>query len=112
MHICIEGARGILHAHVHQLRVVEDSRGVQITGKRRNVYVNMPLTATEVERHGEPIICYARNKVNMTSEWRQEFCIALGVSIVGMEGMGVGVDGGDMHVSHESSVEGINRQQR
>jgi hypothetical protein len=72
----------------------------------------MPLTATEVERHGEPIICYVRNKVNTTSEWRQKFCIALGVSIVGMEGMGVGVDGRDMRVSHESSVEGINHQQR
>jgi phospholipid-translocating ATPase len=46
---------------------------VQITGKRRNVYVNMPLTATEVDRHGEPIIRYARNKVNTTSELRQEF---------------------------------------
>jgi phospholipid-translocating ATPase len=42
---------------------------VQITGKRRNIYVNMPLTATEVDRHGEPIIRYARNKVNTTSEW-------------------------------------------
>jgi hypothetical protein len=72
----------------------------------------MPLTATEVEQHGEPIICYARNKVNMTSEWRWEFCIALGVSIVGVEGMGVGVNGGDTCVSHESSIEGINHQQR
>jgi hypothetical protein len=69
----------------------------------------MPLTATEVERHGEPIIRYARNKVNTTSEWRQEFCIALGVSIVGVESMGVGIDSGDTHMSHESSVEGINR---
>jgi hypothetical protein len=107
VHIHIEGAQGILRAHVHQLRVVEDFRGVQITGKRRNVYVNMPLTATEVERHGEPIIRYARNKVNTTSEWRQKFCIALGMSIVGMEGMGVGIDGGDTCVSHESGVEGI-----
>ena len=49
---------------------------VQITGKRRNVYVNMPLTATEVDRHGEPIIRYARNKVNTTSELRLEFCTA------------------------------------
>jgi hypothetical protein len=67
----------------------------------------MPLTATEVEQHGEPIIRYVRNKVNTTSEWRQKFCIALGVSIVGVEGMGVGVDSGDMCMSHESSVEGI-----
>jgi hypothetical protein len=69
VHVRIEGARGILHVRVHQLCIVEDSQGVQITGKRRNVYVNMPLTATEVERHGEPIIRYARNKVNTTSEW-------------------------------------------
>ncbi|KAN0126049.1 P-type ATPase [Russula decolorans] len=39
---------------------------VQIAGKRRNVYVNMPLIATEVDRLGEPIIRYARNKVNTT----------------------------------------------
>ena len=40
----------------------------QITGKRRNIYVNMPLIATEVDRLGEPIVRYARNKVNTTSE--------------------------------------------
>jgi phospholipid-translocating ATPase len=49
---------------------------VQITGKRRNVYVNMPLTAAEVDRHGEPVIRYARNKVNTTSELRRGICIA------------------------------------
>jgi phospholipid-translocating ATPase len=48
---------------------------VQITGKRRNVYVNMPLIATEVDRLGEPIIRYARNKVNTTSELRLKFFI-------------------------------------
>jgi phospholipid-translocating ATPase len=41
---------------------------VQITGKRRNVYVNMSLTAVEVDRYGEPIQRYARNKVKTTSE--------------------------------------------
>jgi phospholipid-translocating ATPase len=46
---------------------------VQIAGRRRNVYVNMPLIATEVDRLGEPIIRFARNKVNTTSELRQEF---------------------------------------
>ena len=46
---------------------------VQIVGTRRNVYVNMPLIATEVDRQGEPIIRYARNKVNTTSESRQKF---------------------------------------
>ncbi len=44
---------------------------VQVNGKRRNVYVNMPLIATEVDRHGDPVIRYARNKVNTTSELRQ-----------------------------------------
>lgn len=45
---------------------------VQVAGQRRNIYVNMPLTATEVDRHGEPIIRYARNKVNTTSELRRD----------------------------------------
>ncbi len=48
---------------------------VQITGKRRNVYVNMPLIATEVDRLGEPIIRYARNKVNTTSELWHKFSL-------------------------------------
>jgi phospholipid-translocating ATPase len=47
-----------------------DGPAVQISGKRRNVYVNMPLSAAEVDRHGEPIQRYARNKVNTTSESR------------------------------------------
>ncbi|EIN05442.1 phospholipid-translocating P-type ATPase [Punctularia strigosozonata HHB-11173 SS5] len=34
-----------------------------IPGKRRNVYVNMPLTAMEVDAHGEPVERYVRNKV-------------------------------------------------
>jgi phospholipid-translocating ATPase len=34
-----------------------------IAGKRRNVYVNMPLTAMEVDANGEPIERYVRNKV-------------------------------------------------
>jgi phospholipid-translocating ATPase len=45
-----------------------DGPAVQISGKRRNVYVNMPLSAAEVDRRGEPIQRYARNKVNTTSE--------------------------------------------
>jgi phospholipid-translocating ATPase len=43
---------------------------VQISGNRRNVYVNMPLSAAEVDGHGEPIQRYARNKVKTTSELR------------------------------------------
>ncbi|KAF8269428.1 phospholipid-translocating P-type ATPase [Lactarius quietus] len=34
----------------------------QISGNRRNIYLNMPLTAMEVDRHGEPVARYARNK--------------------------------------------------
>ena len=41
---------------------------VQIAGNRRYVYVNMPLTAMEVDRNGEPVVRYARNKVKTTSE--------------------------------------------
>jgi phospholipid-translocating ATPase len=40
---------------------------VQIAGNRRYIYVNMPLTAMEVDRHGEPVVRYARNKVKTTS---------------------------------------------
>ncbi|KAI0064385.1 phospholipid-translocating P-type ATPase [Artomyces pyxidatus] len=35
----------------------------QIFGERRNIYVNSPLTAMEVDRHGEPTARYPRNKV-------------------------------------------------
>ncbi|EIW75489.1 phospholipid-translocating P-type ATPase [Coniophora puteana RWD-64-598 SS2] len=38
----------------------------QIAGQRRNVYVNMPLAQDEVDRHGEPIVQYPRNKVRTT----------------------------------------------
>ncbi|TBU57250.1 phospholipid-transporting ATPase 1 [Dichomitus squalens] len=34
-----------------------------IHGRRRNVYVNVPLPPDEKDNHGEPIIRYARNKV-------------------------------------------------
>ena len=54
---------------------VPNGPAVQITGKRRNVYVNMPLTAAEVDRYGEPIQRYARNKVKTTSELKPLFCI-------------------------------------
>jgi phospholipid-translocating ATPase len=40
----------------------------QIAGDRRNIYLNMPLTAMEVDRNGEPVVRYARNKVKTTSE--------------------------------------------
>ncbi|CAL1710461.1 unnamed protein product [Somion occarium] len=34
-----------------------------VTGLRRNIYVNMPLPPDEVNREGEPIVRYVRNKV-------------------------------------------------
>ncbi|KAI1792323.1 phospholipid-transporting ATPase 1 [Ganoderma leucocontextum] len=34
-----------------------------IHGRRRNVYINMPLPTDEKDSHGEPIVRYARNKV-------------------------------------------------
>ncbi|KAI0051555.1 phospholipid-translocating P-type ATPase [Auriscalpium vulgare] len=35
----------------------------QILGNRRNIYVNTPLTAIEVDRQGEPTVRYPRNKI-------------------------------------------------
>jgi phospholipid-translocating ATPase len=45
-----------------------DASTIQIPGKRRNICVNMPLSAIEVDRQGEPVQRYARNKVKTTSE--------------------------------------------
>ncbi|KAI5988265.1 hypothetical protein EDC04DRAFT_2884149 [Pisolithus marmoratus] len=39
------------------------SAGLQIPGQRRNIYVNAPLSPSEVDHHGEPLAQYARNKV-------------------------------------------------
>jgi hypothetical protein len=39
----------------------------QPSGPRRNVYVNYPLSAMEVDRDGEPRARYVRNKVRTTS---------------------------------------------
>lgn len=39
-----------------------------ISGNRRNIYFNTPLTAMEVDRQGEPVVRYARNKVKTTSK--------------------------------------------
>ncbi|KAA1479229.1 phospholipid-translocating P-type ATPase [Dentipellis sp. KUC8613] len=38
----------------------------EIPGQRRNIYVNTPLTAIEVDKTGEPIMRYVRNKVRTT----------------------------------------------
>lgn len=55
---------------------VEDKSTIQIAGKRRNIYVNMSLSAMEVDRQGDPVQRYARNKVKTTSELGLDFCIA------------------------------------
>lgn len=70
-------SKSVKHPH-HEKAPTSVPKGptVQIAGKRRNVYVNMPLTAAEVDRYGEPIQRYARNKVKTTSESKLKFCIA------------------------------------
>jgi len=40
----------------------------KITGRRRNIYVNVSLPANEADSNGEPTIRYARNKVRTSSE--------------------------------------------
>jgi phospholipid-translocating ATPase len=37
-------------------------------GPRRNIYVNYPLSAAEVDSRGEPMTRYSRNKVRTSSE--------------------------------------------
>jgi phospholipid-translocating ATPase len=39
----------------------------EIPGQRRNIYVNMPLTASELDQDNQPIVRYPRNKVRTTS---------------------------------------------
>jgi phospholipid-translocating ATPase len=39
-----------------------------IPGQRRNIYINAPLAATEVDPHGQPLARYPRNKVRTSSE--------------------------------------------
>jgi phospholipid-translocating ATPase len=41
----------------------------EIPGERRNVYVNYPLSAMEVDQNGDPRVRYVRNKVRTTSAW-------------------------------------------
>ena len=40
----------------------------EVKGARRNVYVNQSPSAMEVDRNGEPIVRYVRNKVKTSSE--------------------------------------------
>ncbi|KAI6040739.1 phospholipid-translocating P-type ATPase [Pisolithus marmoratus] len=43
------------------------SAGPQVPGQRRNIYVNAPLSHSEVDQHGEPLAQYARNKVRTST---------------------------------------------
>jgi phospholipid-translocating ATPase len=47
---------------------VNENVRVEVKGERRNVYVNQSLTAMEVDRHGEPLARYVRNKVKTSSK--------------------------------------------
>lgn len=40
-----------------------------VPGQRRNVYVNWPLSAMEVDHDGEPVARYVRNKVKTSSAY-------------------------------------------
>lgn len=44
------------------------SAASKVAGARRNVYVNHPLSAMEVDHNGEPKVGYVRNKVRTTSK--------------------------------------------
>lgn len=46
----------------------EQTPVVQITGRRRNVYLNAVLDPSEADAHGEPLARYVRNKVRTSSE--------------------------------------------
>ncbi|TRM59775.1 hypothetical protein BD626DRAFT_572447 [Schizophyllum amplum] len=43
-----------------------DAAASSVPGLRRNIYVNCPLPASEVDQHGEPLARYVRNKVRTT----------------------------------------------
>lgn len=45
------------------------SSALKTPGPRRNVYVNHPLSAMEIDHDGEPKARYVRNKVRTTSEY-------------------------------------------
>lgn len=47
---------------------LETATAPPITGLRRNIYVNIPLPPDELDKKGEPIVRYVRNKVRTSSE--------------------------------------------
>lgn len=51
-----------------QETLAESTQSVKIRGRRRNIYVNFPLSAMEVDHRGEPLVRFVRNKVRTSSE--------------------------------------------
>jgi phospholipid-translocating ATPase len=47
----------------------EEEKKEEIKGSRRNIYVNYPLPAHELDTSGDPLARYPRNKVRTTSEF-------------------------------------------
>lgn len=52
----------------------------KVVGTRRNIYVNHPLSAMEVDRDGEPTTRYVRNKVRTTSVYPSQLSTISGSS--------------------------------
>ena len=50
-----------------------DGPSTEIPGVRRNVNVNHPLTHSELDQDGEPVVRYPRNKVRTSSELKNVF---------------------------------------
>ena len=50
----------------------EQGPATHITGRRRNVYMNVKPDASECDVHGEPLARYVRNKVRTSSEFQDE----------------------------------------
>jgi hypothetical protein len=57
-------------------------RSAVIPGARRNIYVNTPLTAIEVDRNGEPLARYVRNKIRTSSAYHPCCILSTALTIV------------------------------
>ena len=49
---------------------IPDESRAEVKGERRNIYVNRSPSAMEVDRDGEPLARYVRNKVRTSSEYQ------------------------------------------
>lgn len=45
----------------------DNAPSTEVPGVRRNIYVNHPISHSELDQNGEPIAKYERNKVRTTS---------------------------------------------